>query len=1047
MIQKHNLQHLDIKPRNLFLISDRVKVADFGLVKHLEAQSGVLNSVTPLYAPPETFTGKISEHSDQYSLAIVYQEMLTGQRPFMGKNARQLLIQHTQEEPELRNLPESERPIIARALAKDPNKRFPNCLSFVRALFNARPARRPEELVPAKGKAAKDGSRPRTMSETLEDMVLEQMTPDEDVDLGAEPVRSGDEVAEVSQHGLTMHNPQTGALRPTMIIGIGSFARRAVFELRCRFLDRFGDLGKIPLLRFLYVDCDGDAVKSAMRGSSEIACTNEELYHLSLQPIGNYRRRMLEQISEWLPQEKLFSLPRSLQTQGGRAIGRLAFVDHHMRLLGKVRKEIQKITHPDCLYQSVSQTGLALRDRRPRIYLIAAAGGGSSGMIVDFGYALRRLMNQLKQPNADITAILFCGAPEDPATPKLEQANVYATLTEMQHFSDANIPFTAQYGADGPRFVEQGQPYNAAYLLKLAHRSPEALRDAVAHLGSYLFHELTTPLGIRLENCRKRRPGEETTPFRSFGTYAVWFPRGLLLRLAARHTLVGLLKEWQALGELSAQTEVEAACARALADPELRFEALCARIESVTAGAFDGNLGGALTNLLSALEEQSQQSVAQEDMPNWVRQALGRMQDWVGTHGGGSHHDSDLQKSRLSRALITATQKVAEQWDQRLSECAFSLMEHPGRRVATAEAALGRFVQFCQEAAAQHHSRLEQQAVKTRQVSLLLDKALEGCLSGQGGFSFFGGRSRRLLRVFMDYLAAYSRQCMAEGLVAAGLQFYAVLRGRLDDRIREMSFCRQRLRHMQETMEQTQAAEEIINARLETEVGTGQSPLPSTESYWDAIRDSKTARLVLPNGEVELEKAAERFVKSLTEEQSVQLDQAVQDQVLAHMGGLHKVCTTNSDLARALAAPVLVQLASSLGNLLPVTDVADAEFSSAAAHNIDLAQCVRQYYKHALPLLNTRTAEAQPSFLLIPASDPGKAFGEKAKQAVPELDLVLVSGQSDLMFCREQGYLAFEELRPAFHHCRQAYDDLSPVPNSSPHARFDITDWMPLDPG
>ena len=39
MNEKHNLQHLDIKPRNLFLISDRVKVADFGLVKHLERAS------------------------------------------------------------------------------------------------------------------------------------------------------------------------------------------------------------------------------------------------------------------------------------------------------------------------------------------------------------------------------------------------------------------------------------------------------------------------------------------------------------------------------------------------------------------------------------------------------------------------------------------------------------------------------------------------------------------------------------------------------------------------------------------------------------------------------------------------------------------------------------------------------------------------------------------------------------------------------------------------------------------------------------------------
>src|SRR6516164_5119742 len=144
MNEKHNLQHLDVKPRNLFVIGDRVKVADFGLVKHLERQSasGLLGGVTPLYAPPETFNGQISGQSDQYSLAIVYQELLTGQRPFTGKNVRQLAQQHMQDDPELRTLPEPERPVVARALAKEPAKRFPNCLAFVRALYNARaPAR------------------------------------------------------------------------------------------------------------------------------------------------------------------------------------------------------------------------------------------------------------------------------------------------------------------------------------------------------------------------------------------------------------------------------------------------------------------------------------------------------------------------------------------------------------------------------------------------------------------------------------------------------------------------------------------------------------------------------------------------------------------------------------------------------------------------------------------------------------------------------------------------------------------------------------------
>jgi serine/threonine protein kinase len=101
--EKHSLQHLDVKPRNLFVIGDRVKVADFGLVKNLDRQSssGLLAGVTPIYAAPETFSGKFTRHSDQYSLAIVYSELLTGNRPFNGKNIRALALQHVSEQPDL----------------------------------------------------------------------------------------------------------------------------------------------------------------------------------------------------------------------------------------------------------------------------------------------------------------------------------------------------------------------------------------------------------------------------------------------------------------------------------------------------------------------------------------------------------------------------------------------------------------------------------------------------------------------------------------------------------------------------------------------------------------------------------------------------------------------------------------------------------------------------------------------------------------------------------------------------------------------------------
>src|SRR5271170_6606164 len=120
LIERYNLLHLDVKPRNLFLVGNHVKVADFGLVKNFERQSssGLMGGMSPMYAAPETFISQISKHSDQYSLAIVYMELLTGQRPFNGRTIRQLALQHMSEEPNLRPLPERDQPIIARSLAK-----------------------------------------------------------------------------------------------------------------------------------------------------------------------------------------------------------------------------------------------------------------------------------------------------------------------------------------------------------------------------------------------------------------------------------------------------------------------------------------------------------------------------------------------------------------------------------------------------------------------------------------------------------------------------------------------------------------------------------------------------------------------------------------------------------------------------------------------------------------------------------------------------------------------------------------------------------------
>ena len=132
--------HRDVKPGNLLLTSaGALRVADFGIASAAGLQSLTITGTvlgTAGYLSPEQARGeKATPASDRYALAVVAFELLTGARPFESESPTAEATAHVQAEvpavsPRL-------DPVLQRALAKDPEQRFPTAAAFVAALRSA----------------------------------------------------------------------------------------------------------------------------------------------------------------------------------------------------------------------------------------------------------------------------------------------------------------------------------------------------------------------------------------------------------------------------------------------------------------------------------------------------------------------------------------------------------------------------------------------------------------------------------------------------------------------------------------------------------------------------------------------------------------------------------------------------------------------------------------------------------------------------------------------------------------------------------------------
>ena len=160
-LHDHGIVHRDLKPGNIFCDEGVVKLGDYGLSKFISCsrRSGHTESVgTVHYMAPEIANGRYGKEIDIYALGVILYEMLTGRVPFEGESVGEVLMKHLTTPPDVSMLAEPFRSAVAKAMEKDPAKRFASVAEMLAAL--PRPARSEVHVEPLLANGAR--RRPET---------------------------------------------------------------------------------------------------------------------------------------------------------------------------------------------------------------------------------------------------------------------------------------------------------------------------------------------------------------------------------------------------------------------------------------------------------------------------------------------------------------------------------------------------------------------------------------------------------------------------------------------------------------------------------------------------------------------------------------------------------------------------------------------------------------------------------------------------------------------------------------------------------------------
>jgi hypothetical protein len=364
---------------------------------------------------------------------------------------------------------------------------------------------------------------------------------------------------------------QDKKIKRVICIGLGGTGRDILMRMRRIIIEQYGKLSNLPVVSFVHIDTDKGATQVSglrtgntyhgedilFRDSEKIAATmNRTEVNSFVQGIEkraqHERQSPLEHIARWFPPQLLKDIKAIEEgAKGIRPIGRLGFF-HNFRNIKDAIDKAEKRTrgHETILLKK----GLIIEPGLNIFVVGSLCGGTGSGMFLDVAYSLRGTY----QDNNSQLFGYFIVSPELYGNTPIMNANTYAALKELNHYTNTGIKFTACYDQQHLTFVnEERPPFDYIYLVSNSTSEDYKILEK-SKLCNVIAHKIALEFGGEISPLLKEQrdnfllhmlqldehPRPNTQRYLTFGLAQMYFPQDITVQISLNRINLKLLNFW-----------------------------------------------------------------------------------------------------------------------------------------------------------------------------------------------------------------------------------------------------------------------------------------------------------------------------------------------------------------------------------------------------------------------------------------------------------------------------------------------------------------------